>query len=119
MRAILLVDDDDIIRRSVKRILHGVLANTDVEILEATNGEEALALLRNGLTPAVILSDVDMPKMNGLALVKCCKAEFATIPIVLCSGGSYEEAAEKLGVQYHAKGLDSPAMLREKVLALL
>ena len=73
-RRILIVEDDDIIRRAWQRWLR----TTSAEIVYATNGEEALQLLREGVYD-FILSDVDMPKMNGLRLFACIVSEFPAL----------------------------------------
>lgn len=115
MKTVLIVDDDPFVRQSMKRVLR----NVDIEIREAENGQEALDLLRGGLSPAIIISDVDMPVLSGLELAQHRKDEFPGIPMVLCSGGAYDLQASALGVDYYAKGNDAPASLRERVLKVL
>jgi CheY-like chemotaxis protein len=51
------------------------------EIVKATSGEEALALTRNGATPALILMDIHLPGMDGLSVVREMKADPRTAPI--------------------------------------
>lgn len=63
---ILLVDDDNFIRRVIRHILYGLgVAHVD----EAFNGEDALALLEKRKFD-LLITDVQMPKMNGLELLK-------------------------------------------------
>ena len=107
MKILLLVDDDATVRRAMRRLL----SSLDVEIREAINGLNALELIRSGLAPAVILSDVDMPALNGLEFVEKRNAEFAHIPVILCSGGSYQMQASALGVEYYEKGSDLQTLL--------
>lgn len=115
LKVVLVVDDDELVRRSVKRMLR----DSGAEVREAQNGAEALKLLREGLRPAIIVSDVDMPEMNGLLLAKHCKEEFPEVPILLCSGGGHQQAAADLGVLYFEKANDSPAVLRAHVKKVL
>lgn len=109
-KVVLLVDDDAIVRKALMRLLR----TCGADIREAVNGEEALTLLREGLRPAIIISDIDMPAMNGLVLARHVKAEFPTLQLVLCSGGGHERAASELGVEYYPKPTD-PSTLRELV----
>lgn len=69
----LIVDDSSLMRKMVERALR--LAGLDMdEVLQAGNGEEALELLRadatNGSVLNLILSDVNMPVMDGLAFLE-------------------------------------------------
>ena len=102
MAIILLVDDDATVRNAMKRILR----TCGAEIQEAGDGAEALELLRGGLKPCIILSDVDMPRLNGLRLAVHVKEEFPSLPVVLISGGGHEQMAEIIGVQYLPKPAD-------------
>jgi CheY-like chemotaxis protein/anti-sigma regulatory factor (Ser/Thr protein kinase) len=62
----------------------------------AVNGREALELIRQ-TQPDVVITDLEMPEMNGLELVDAVHAEFPKIPIVLATAvGSEEIAAEAL-----------------------
>lgn len=82
-RSVLLVDDDDIVRT----ILVDVLEDMGVEVTAASDGEEALALLRRkGARIDMVLSDISMPRMNGVALVKAMDDERIDTPIVLMTG---------------------------------
>ena len=65
MKIVLLVEDDIDVRKALRRSLK----NLGVEIREAINGLNALELIRGGLTPSLILSDIEMPAMNGLEFV--------------------------------------------------
>jgi DNA-binding NarL/FixJ family response regulator len=49
---------------------------------QASNGEEAFALLRRNL-PSVLLTDIRMPRMDGIELARRAKAEFPALPICI------------------------------------
>ena len=69
-------------------------AGFDVEVV--SNGHEALENIRQCL-PALVVTDLEMPHMNGLELVEAVKDEFPSLPVVLItSHGSEEIAAEAL-----------------------
>ncbi|MEJ5990559.1 protein kinase [Ramlibacter sp. PS3R-8] len=80
MTAVLLVEDDDAIRNNVARILR--LEGYDVSV--ATNGIEGLERAR-AVRPDVVISDINMPGMDGFALVEALRAEatFATTVVML------------------------------------
>ncbi|MCC2635855.1 MAG: protein kinase, partial [Ramlibacter sp.] len=80
MTTILIVEDDDAIRNNVARILR--LEGYDVSV--ATNGIEGLERAQ-AVRPDVVLSDINMPGMDGFALVQALRADpsFATTVVML------------------------------------
>lgn len=83
MPAVLVVDDSMLIRHTVCRFLEG----RGFEVDSATNGVEALERLGDS-RPAVIITDLEMPKMTGLELISALKdrPETAGIPVVVLAG---------------------------------
>ena len=65
MKTCLVVDDSSVIRKVARRILEGL----DFEIIEAEDGEQALAVCREHL-PAAVLLDWNMPKMDGYEFLR-------------------------------------------------
>jgi DNA-binding NarL/FixJ family response regulator len=94
---LLLVDDHQIVREGLKRLLSS--GTTDWAVTEASSGHEALEhLRRQPFTLAIV--DLSMPGMNGLDLIKRIKAEHpATHVLVLSMHGEdqYATRAFKLG----------------------
>ncbi|WP_188757688.1 response regulator [Edaphobacter acidisoli] len=87
MRA-LIIDDSAVMRKVIERALHQ--AGLEVsEVLQASNGEEALEALRNEsgtTTPlSLILSDINMPVMDGLQFLEQKKRENLAqgVPVVM------------------------------------
>src|SRR5216684_4707933 len=69
---ILLVDDQPLFREGLRTLLS---VQSDFEIVgEAGNGEEAIKLART-LQPAVVLMDLQMPVLDGVAATRCLKTE--------------------------------------------
>jgi two-component system, chemotaxis family, chemotaxis protein CheY len=70
---ILIVDDSRAMRMIVKRVL-GQTGYADSTFLEASDGAEALALIKAG-KPDLVLSDWNMPEMTGIELLHALRAE--------------------------------------------
>ena len=95
MPTVLIVDDV-----KADRILVGGLLGKrrDLEVVYAENGVEALHWIEtHGADADVILTDLQMPEMNGLELVETVRERYPFIPTILMTGeGSEEIAAEAL-----------------------
>jgi two-component system nitrogen regulation response regulator NtrX len=93
---ILIVDDEESIRRS----LAGILSDEGLEPREAPDGETALAQLRAGERPAVVLLDIAMPGRDGIEILEELRGGWPDLPVVMMSGhGTIETAvrATQLG----------------------
>ena len=88
---ILLVEDQQLVREALK----GLLAlNDDVDIVgEASDGAEALALIEQmgSQPPDLVLSDMRMPRLDGLGLIRALAARALNIPVVLLT--TFDDAA--------------------------
>lgn len=85
---VLVVDDNADMRSYLKRLL-----SPSYRVLLAADGNTAFALAR-GVRPALIIADVMMPGMDGVALLRTLRSERSTadIPVVLLSARAGEEA---------------------------
>ena len=79
-KRILLVDDEAGIRASLTVVLEPVY-----ETLSASTAQEGLDLFRRE-SPHLVLLDVVMPGMDGLALLKIIREEDARIPVIMLTG---------------------------------
>lgn len=78
---VLIADDHSVVRRGMKELLD---EDPELEVCgEATDGREALSMLKSGLKADVLLTDISMPNMDGLELAKAVNNEFPEIRIVL------------------------------------
>jgi CheY-like chemotaxis protein len=79
----LVVDDSMLIRHTVCRFLE----ERGFTVESATDGQEALEALKR-VRPDIIITDIQMPKMNGSELITAVKNEpaLAGIPIVIVAG---------------------------------
>ena len=82
---ILVVEDDADLLHMIKTMLQTV-----GEITLAKDGQEALDLLKNGFRPDVIVTDLMMPRMDGLTLAKTLKNDpnIGAIPLVMLTAKS-------------------------------
>ncbi len=80
---LLICDDHPFVRSAVGSIAQGI--NKDIEVVEAGNSAEALALLRQHRNIDLVLLDVRMPGGNGLDLLSELKLAYPTLPIVVLS----------------------------------
>ena len=69
MNKLLIVDDSSTMRKIIMRVLRQAEISVD-NILEAGNGVEGMQQLLSNPDIALVLSDVNMPEMNGLDFVK-------------------------------------------------
>ena len=83
MAHVLVVDDVAVVRIAVSMIL--TRAGHTVEA--ASNGNEALSIVARR-APDAVITDLWMPDLDGLGLVRALRAEFPGIAIVAMSGGS-------------------------------
>jgi len=119
---ILIVDDSKTIRSMVKRTVR--MIGLDVgDLYEAANGIEALAKLREHEV-AVMLVDINMPKMNGIQLLKRMKEndKLKDIPIVIASTEGSQKRIDQLrelGVAGYVRKPFQPEQLREVLIPLL
>jgi CheY-like chemotaxis protein len=81
---VLVLDDD----HDLLAVLRVILEEEGYDVTVASDGDGALALLRSGLRPAVILLDLMMPGMNGWSFRDELLADptLAKIPVVVLSG---------------------------------
>ena len=88
-RRILLVDDEESIRRLLSRMLE-----TAYDVEAAPDGEAALRLLREpGAQYDLLISDLNMPGMDGLTLIREVRRVDATLPTIVITGYSSESSA--------------------------
>jgi len=78
--SILLAEDEDSVRESFKKVLL-LYVN---EVYEAKDGVQALELY-NKHSPDILITDIKMPKINGLELIKKIRLENSDIPIIVTS----------------------------------
>jgi PAS domain S-box-containing protein len=79
--SLLLVDDEE----DIRRFLGLFLSDLGYEVHAAVNGEDALAVFER-VRPSIVLTDIKMPVMDGLELLKRIKAKSPDTEVVMISG---------------------------------
>lgn len=98
MTTILVVDDSPVDQRLAGRLLQtrtgpaGGAEPTGFAVAYAANGREALAAIARD-APAAVVTDLQMPEMNGLELVAAIRAQYPLVPVVLMTAQGSEELA--------------------------
>lgn len=81
MISIILVEDNQLVRRITAGLLGEYL---DLFITAtADNGTQAMELITNGVVADLIISDLNMPGMNGIELIKNLKSSFIKIKVII------------------------------------
>jgi DNA-binding response OmpR family regulator len=116
---ILVADDDD----GLRQLLRLILAREGYEVIEAANGEQALALAI-AVNPAIILLDVMMPGLDGYDVCRRLKNDQRTgdVPVVFVSAAEdvmRRNELQKLGAAACIKKPIGPRDLIARVQAVL
>ncbi|UCG62919.1 MAG: response regulator [Candidatus Zixiibacteriota bacterium] len=83
-KTILIVDDDPLMRGLLKKIVE----REGYKTKEAESGEQALELF-DSKKIGLVISDLEMPGMNGLELLKAIKEKSRKIPVLIVTGKTY------------------------------
>lgn len=119
---VLIVDDS----AAIRKILQRVLRQTDVpigEVFEAGDGVEALSVM-NAHKVGLVLSDINMPNMDGLQLLGeiKAKAEWKAVPIVMITTeGSHNKVVEavNLGAAGYVRKPFTAEQIKEKLIGIV
>ncbi len=101
MATILIIDDDE----HVRYLLKSLLETMGHQIVEATNGREALTAVQSYM-PSLVIVDIFMPEMDGIELIRNARGIQQDLQIIAISGSfsSHEvdvlETAKRLGAAY-------------------
>lgn len=120
MFGVLLVDDEELVRVSIGFSVS--MAMTDAQVIgEAANGLDALTQIREK-RPDIVITDIRMPKFDGLQMIRAIREENLDVEIVVLSGYAdfeYARQAMKYGVtEYLLKPVEADT-LRETLQACI
>ena len=90
---ILLVDDEELLRAGVQEMLE----MSGYEVITATNGHEAMVCLKQS-TIDLVITDLVMPKMDGVDFVEQLRQIWPDVPVIVVSG-STRNIMQRYGIE--------------------
>ena len=106
---VLVIDDDDLIRDT----LQAILLKGDFNV-EVANGGRDLEHLLASFAPDVLITDIFMPQMDGIEVIRSVTKQYPDVKIIAMSGlGHVENAQGKPMMLEMAKGLGAVASIRK------
>ncbi|AZZ97925.1 MULTISPECIES: response regulator [Pseudoalteromonas] len=118
-KTILVVDDSD----SLRQVVNIALTGAGYQVIEACDGKDALSKL-NGNKVHLIISDVNMPNMNGIEFVKNVKQlpQYKFTPVIMLTTENQQsmmEEGKKAGAKAWMVKPFKPAQMLQAVSKLL
>lgn len=104
-RSVLIIDDDEQLRTLFRKVLE----SAGYLVSEASSGHEGVRLFRQTPT-ALVITDLFMPKMDGLEVTTALRRESPPVKIILLTGGSGE-----LGLLDALALLDAPRTMKKPI----
>lgn len=123
MLKILVVDDEKDVEALFTQRFRKEIKNRTVDIQFAFNGEDALHYLQtlNPFDVVLVLSDINMPGMTGLELLRIIKKEFKTLQVIMVTAygddNNYSNAINYGADDFVSKPVDF-SLLKEKINSL-
>lgn len=114
-KATLLVAEDDAFTRTS---MTAYLRAEGFNVYKSANGVEALDIIKENI-PDLVVSDLNMPEMDGMELLKILAVEFPTLPVIIISGvGTMGHVIEALRVganDYLPKPIEDMGLLKHSI----
>lgn len=110
-REVVLIAEDN---PTVQDVIKAILASDGYNVLTASDGLDAWKMAqRYGRNISIVVTDVDMPRMNGVELAKRLKMTNPGLPVLMISGSWTPEIEEQLGptARFLEKPFDSRTLL--------
>ena len=119
---VLIVDDSSVMRKIVERSLRQAGLEI-VQVLEASNGAEALVVAQNSALD-LILSDINMPVMDGLEFVRRLRnvENAKNVPVIMITTEAGESAVVQAlsnGARGYIRKPFTPEQIKERIAPLL
>lgn len=122
LKVLLIVDDEE----EVRKLLMEYFQRQGFLVLEAENGELALKVITDNIIPDAVITDLMMPKMNGLELCHSIRnhpdERIRSLPVIILSGEDPEihrPVAESAGANLFLEKPVNPKKLRDEIKKIL
>jgi PAS domain S-box-containing protein len=112
---VLVVEDSD----QLRNLMRSVLERTGYVVQVADNGERAIEAIQANGPPAIVVADVEMPRMGGLELSRRVERAYPGVPVLLVSGYAADGKIEDLARREFLQKPFTPAQLTERIGVLL
>ena len=115
-KKVLIIDDN----ASVRDMLRNRFEGWNIIVSEAGSGNQALQLLTDKQDPDLIVTDLQMPEMNGITLTQSIKKSYPNTPVILLNDTGNEEFKKYPGL--FSSVINKPIrrhILKEQVISLL
>lgn len=116
---IIIADDHSMVREGLKQLLE---LEGDIKVIgEASDGEDCLKLLQR-VVPQILLLDIDMPKINGLDVLKKIKEKKIDLKVIILTVHNeieYLLKAVEIGIDGHILKDSDSAQLREAIFTVI
>lgn len=92
---VMVVDDEG----DVRKVARMCLEKAGYQVIEAEDGEQAIQKIKEGDNPVlldVIVTDINMPKINGLEAIQFFQKEWPHVPLIVMTGFPNLESAKEL-----------------------
>jgi chemotaxis protein histidine kinase CheA/ActR/RegA family two-component response regulator len=117
-RQIIVVDDAALMRRRIE----SSLSSQGYDVRTCSDGQEAWDLLQTRAQPSMLITDIEMPRMDGFTLIDQCRQAGMDMPILVVSSRLAEEWSKetnRLGAtDYLTKGFSTTELLQKVALLL-
>ena len=118
--SVLAVEDHDFQRRMLVRVLTDLGVGT---LTEAIHGRDALNRLEQGLKPDIVITDLDMPEMDGIELIRHVAEAHLAEAVIIASGldAALLHSVEQMARAYDLEVLGNieKPLTRERLAGLL
>jgi DNA-binding NtrC family response regulator len=99
-RRVVIADDEPLVRDTLARFFSTVYADCVIEAVE--DGEAAVAAVRRA-RPTLVMLDIEMPRMDGVAALKQIRTLAAGVPVIMITGNeSSRLAGDVIGLGAHS-----------------
>jgi CheY-like chemotaxis protein len=117
-KTIIVVEDEEIVLTAVK----DTLESAGYSVAVATNGKQAIGLI-DKLAPDLVITDINMPEVEGIELIRSLSRRTPRIPVIAMSGDAvgakFFQAARLLGAVDTLAKPFAASELRQKIQAAL
>jgi CheY-like chemotaxis protein len=115
---VLLVDDED----GVRTLITEILRDAGYAVIEASDGIEGLEVLQSGVQIDVVITDIGMPRMNGVEMIEQARESHPDLKVLFITGYAQQQVSLSQQLDRNAQVLTKPFVMNallERVAMIL